>query len=431
VATSIAAPRVIAYLVHGTWPRGGFLRHRHQRWFKPLPAWSDDGSDFRRAIEAGVPGIVCRSFDWTGENSEVDRRKEAIRFAERLEEDLRKEEVPVCIVVVAHSHGGNVALWALGRLDEELRSKIAGLATMATPFLSFMPHRLNEAEVAQLKSIRTGRYIMGIMLLSLVCAPVQYIYDPPPELPRFMLIPLMALMAVGIACLYRFMRRQRTTIKYLEENQPRTPPALASFLALRAPADEATRVITVADTAARLMGGLWILVRWYVRLTPWAAPRRWRRTMRKMAPWVALACAAMGAWIALAPREVIQQEGGLPWALAAVFLLGASSFLFVPLIWFVGMGLANMIAEFTRAFAAIGFGGDAALLSIANEVGAESLPLSPKGNLEMLPVGADDREMRHSLHAMPVARERLIGWILERREAVGLAADEPNAQSAN
>src|SRR5215831_11579859 len=103
-------PRVVAHLVHGTWPAGGFLAHTYPRFFKPQPTWFDDGSDFRRSIEADVPGIEWRAFKWSGENSEIERRKAARVFAGVLRREL--DAAPeACHVVIAHSHGGNVALW--------------------------------------------------------------------------------------------------------------------------------------------------------------------------------------------------------------------------------------------------------------------------------------------------------------------------------
>jgi hypothetical protein len=84
----ISEPRVIAHLVHGTWPAGGFLAHRYPRIFKPQPVWIDEGSDFRRDVEARVPGIEWRPFRWSGENSELDRRRAAMSFADMLRREL-------------------------------------------------------------------------------------------------------------------------------------------------------------------------------------------------------------------------------------------------------------------------------------------------------------------------------------------------------
>ena len=74
-----------------------------------------------------------------------------------------------------------VILWALGLVNVEVRSKVAGLASLATPFLIFMPNRLNDDEVAHLTSARTGRYVKIMILFALVCAPVVYLFDETSE----------------------------------------------------------------------------------------------------------------------------------------------------------------------------------------------------------------------------------------------------------
>jgi hypothetical protein len=64
-------------------------------------------------------------------------------------------------VVIAHSHGGNVALYALK--DPELRSQIAGVVTLATPF--FTARDRNLGWIVSLAGIGAGFHIMYWFLL--------------------------------------------------------------------------------------------------------------------------------------------------------------------------------------------------------------------------------------------------------------------------
>jgi hypothetical protein len=76
-------------------------------------------------------------FFWSGANSIVHRD----RGAEALAKHLHEEHLlfPTSLqVVIAHSHGGNLALRALARLGDSIPS-LPFLVTLATPFVSVVP----------------------------------------------------------------------------------------------------------------------------------------------------------------------------------------------------------------------------------------------------------------------------------------------------
>lgn len=127
-------------LVHGTWGRGFNPRedapgktadHLASLW------WFEAGSKFCEALTSGLARlghtIDLTAFLWSGANSIEERRSASARLAETL--DMSVEAAPNSPhFVIAHSHGGNVAL--------EARRKMSGNAsnlhiiTLATPFLS-------------------------------------------------------------------------------------------------------------------------------------------------------------------------------------------------------------------------------------------------------------------------------------------------------
>ena len=102
--------------------------------------WWQLGSDFQQKLEArlaarGVRGVRFEPFHWSGDNSELDRRRAGARLADRLED----EDAPA--IVIGHSHGGSVALHALFNLTVSDPKKafdhIRTLITVGTPMIRY------------------------------------------------------------------------------------------------------------------------------------------------------------------------------------------------------------------------------------------------------------------------------------------------------
>jgi hypothetical protein len=116
----------IVTLVHGTWARNA--------------AWTQDGSRLRAAIaETLGPNTDFRQFLWNGTNSYTAR----MDAAEALQRDLLASIAAhpgAPHFIVAHSHGGNVSLYALR--NPKLAKSVRGLVLMATPVFLRRPRRL-------------------------------------------------------------------------------------------------------------------------------------------------------------------------------------------------------------------------------------------------------------------------------------------------
>jgi pimeloyl-ACP methyl ester carboxylesterase len=120
------------FSVHGTWGRA-----KPRKWFGLMDnsgavPWYDRRSPlFRRVtsdLEAEGWQVVVRPHEWSGANSLSDR----LKAGDALAGEISKVAGPVAIV--AHSHGGNVALQAASRHPE----RPILLATLATPFLQWV-----------------------------------------------------------------------------------------------------------------------------------------------------------------------------------------------------------------------------------------------------------------------------------------------------
>jgi pimeloyl-ACP methyl ester carboxylesterase len=82
---------------------------------------------------------VFRPFPWKGGNSHVARLGAAAELEQFLEE-TRRRFAPSDLFVVAHSHGGNVALYAADKLG----SKLDALVCLGTPFIRCEPRSFPE-----------------------------------------------------------------------------------------------------------------------------------------------------------------------------------------------------------------------------------------------------------------------------------------------
>ncbi len=128
-------------IVHGTWGRikydppdiAGFIPNVEIE-FPPIP-WYQEGSLFcdklRTLLAAESVDSVFRPFIWSGNNSVFARDKAARELASGLKQSLHASNA--AHVIIAHSHGGNVALRALNYLGKDASNVY--LVTLATPFL--------------------------------------------------------------------------------------------------------------------------------------------------------------------------------------------------------------------------------------------------------------------------------------------------------
>jgi hypothetical protein len=154
--SEIARHQLLITLVHGTFGRGFFpQRQRRDR----LPFWFEEGSPFlaRLSTELGDISHKMTPLLWSGANSILVRDKTAHVLAEHLTAE-HDEHPEATQLVIAHSHGGNVALRALHLLQKraicEAGSANPLVVTLATPFI----------EIHQADFGRRPEQIRGVLL---------------------------------------------------------------------------------------------------------------------------------------------------------------------------------------------------------------------------------------------------------------------------
>jgi hypothetical protein len=106
-------------LVHGTW--------------SPDAPWIQQGSALREAIKQHCSD--CEEPDlciWSGGNTVTDRQKASDKLSKQIESSSDQKHI-----LIAHSHGGNVALQALnGEINKKpTKDSVVGVICLNTPFL--------------------------------------------------------------------------------------------------------------------------------------------------------------------------------------------------------------------------------------------------------------------------------------------------------
>jgi hypothetical protein len=126
LSVSEAAQSVIT-LVHGT-----------RVFLTRPPQWINENSPLCQCLKAKVPNCVIQQFPWPGSNSMRSRIRAAVDLRQFLRAS-RSRYPSAQHFVIAHSHGGNVALHAI--CGTELEASIQGIICLATPFLHVRRNR--------------------------------------------------------------------------------------------------------------------------------------------------------------------------------------------------------------------------------------------------------------------------------------------------
>src|SRR5215467_7645890 len=132
--------RLLITLMHGTWGRGFFPKRQRQN---RRPFWFEEGSPFLARLSAELGDIPHKitPLPWSGANSISEREKTAHVLAKRLSAELAEHPQDTQLII-AHSHGGNIALNALYHLHQPDGSRLCEadsatplVVTLATPFI--------------------------------------------------------------------------------------------------------------------------------------------------------------------------------------------------------------------------------------------------------------------------------------------------------
>jgi len=128
-------------LVHGTvlFARFDLFKRIFKTW--GIPTWISPRSTFCAKLRESCRDVKLERLRWSGGNSPKCRHEAALRLAQKINRSasFHPDEK---LFIIAHSHGGNVALEAVKHCDQSL---IAGIACLGTPFFRFRTRDVERA----------------------------------------------------------------------------------------------------------------------------------------------------------------------------------------------------------------------------------------------------------------------------------------------
>lgn len=255
-------------LVHGTWPRG-IITHLMPKTIRAImallfsrePYWFEKDSAFCKTLHHYLlqnnvtPQLD--SYQWSGDNSIYERSVAAWKLAQCI--DTRCTDL--VNVIIAHSHGGSVAMLALKHLNN-YRNVL--LITMSTPFLEVIEERFSENHTKALNAMfLTFGLGLSIFVFLPLCARLAEFFghSAPNPLPEFLsLLAFMSGWLFSIAVLIQiffglrnsFGRRSHamTLAKHTENGLSLHKPI--PMLVIRGTDDEASLFLTAGAIGNRL-----------------------------------------------------------------------------------------------------------------------------------------------------------------------------------
>jgi hypothetical protein len=190
---------------------------------------------------------------WSARNSHHARLAAAARLAERIKKETSGASGEA--VVIAHSHGGNVALYAMR--DPEVEARVVGVVCLATPFLVVTPRSIRDL------SRRLSRAVaICVVATAAFFAYASAIARGPSASNKISLVGVLVLAAGTLLALWRYIGRW--ALRSIEAAQTRYVADLhlpevrrTPMLVLRAAGDEARAWLSglsaVADAPSVLL----------------------------------------------------------------------------------------------------------------------------------------------------------------------------------
>jgi predicted esterase len=261
-------PEIVVTLVHGTWGRGLFPR-TNRRLPKPeLRRWFEPESKFRKQLEERLAGGVryaIEVFCWSGANS-IRERERATQELNQLLLAQQARHPGARLLVIGHSHGGNVALKA-GYLTEQAGGKL-DIVTIATPFLQ-IAERGASWQAAIVFLIATLMVSGGIILAETWLAR---------QFGNWVVLPTILIFAGALSTLpWLWTERAQAARQRLLNAAELIPLRRARMLVVRGYADEAGLALSIGTAGSQLINRILSLPAIPVRIVASLTGRAWFR----------------------------------------------------------------------------------------------------------------------------------------------------------
>lgn len=262
-------------LIHGTFAREA--------------PWTQDDSVLCRSLREWFPDARIDRFLWSGRNRVNARFQAALKLRRYLRSELRKKTPDTELYILAHSHGGSVALQALD--CDDLPTAISGVVCMSTPFINARPRQIGMTTQAAVL-LAFAIYFFAIFGL---------VFSPPPWLANALLAAIPLGLIIGVASFWVLVPRYDKATERISRRM-RLPARLPTrVLLIRTPADEATGALVTTHFVTWLMERAWELLDW--------PQTYWSSLNLKQMMWTVLAVFTIAGIVTLVPEGVLRLIG--------------------------------------------------------------------------------------------------------------------------
>lgn len=389
----------VVVLIHGTWAKDA--------------AWTADRSSLRAYLTKTLSGTIeFVVFPWSGKNS-ISARQRAAKDLQAFLHDLQLKFPDSQHYIVAHSHGGNIALYALK--DPFLAANVVGLACLSTPFLH--ARRRNLGAYGSTILLYFGIVIYGGFLYFGLNALFEVVLPPLPssdvtQVFRF------ALSFICILPMIAFMGWIIRTANKLEHTLEVPVLKWHQLLIVRGPGDEASCALSTSQfvswAATRFWTGLTIPLANSEKIVDWLDELQWKCHPTQI--WTLVVSIILAVAFSVSERFVVLAVvSSVIAGISAIVWLGAAVIRGISNIYSLLVGAVAVPAVLVTALMALPFGYELAIASILLELTSESTPPG-SWNITQLSGYQPDGEggsmrLSHSTYEDPEAWQKLAQWI--------------------
>jgi hypothetical protein len=393
----LTSPSIVVTTVHGT--------------FAHDATWVEEDSPFCSALreQVGVPTVFL-PFRWSGGNTVEARLLAAEQLRAHLHRQLG-EHPDANHFVIAHSHGGNAALYAMN--DKSLQEQIAGIVCLSTPFVASHERKWT-SQLRLCFSVATFMLPLALVVLGLVLFPAFWAGRE-----ALWVVAFIAVMFLTFTLDDRFRAsNQRKLAEIRQSMTAASPPALSlgQALLVRGTGDEAAAALSTAHFVSYVTRKiLTFLDQGFSRLSR-GVDRAFKAIYQSK--WTLLLIGGfiiqlLLTWLLPAVAEQVYAVIRYPFLVFGVLVLG----------WFgviiaFGLFIALSLAVLGLLFRA--YDQNSFYAGVFFDLSAEPSPPGQWVTYQMLPPNDDAllaNDLRHSLYEHPSLPRLLDGWMRTRLRA--------------
>ena len=390
-------PDAVITLVHGTWAQNA--------------SWTGANSPLCSALRAAFPNVLLVPFRWSGANTLRARHNGSQALSAHLRSFIGSHPA-ARHYIIAHSHGGNVAMYALR--EDDLRRRIDGLVCLSTPFLQV---RRRETPLVARFALVGAAVMLPLILRE---SAVNWCCPSAPPIVDWVTVPLAIAAGIGLLVGVPAAAARASLRSTLPGVQPNR------CLLIRATGDEAAAALGALQLMNWIATVLWVkpaeflqasydtTLDWSASLAHYTRPLVWTAGLSIVCLGVGVGFAGSApGWLGAALR-IAGLLGGSLVLVAAIVRAAPGHFL---LYGFLLLGILFAPLPVLLAVLLLPFGPGLAPFATLLEVSAEPTPPGSwqVHQLPTHPAGAPIPLMHSASYQLPEAIALIVAWLRIRR----------------